>query len=97
MSQPIVRENDEHIGHGTPVANFHKTQYVSTVNGSVFANSRKVIVVGDNTTCGDPAVVGSSSVFIDGHPIHRVADGTGGHGPWIPNQADVNDCNVYVG
>ena len=91
MSLQPMREVEFHIGHGTPVSNFHTTAYVSSLNNSVFDDNKKIIVVGDITSCGDPAVIGSPSVFINNRAIHRTTDATGGHGPWIPNQAALSN------
>lgn len=54
------------------------------------------IRVGDSTSCGDPAVQGSSDTIVNGLPIHRVSDGTGGHGSWGGNAALQGSPNVLV-
>ena len=53
--------------------------------------------MGDSTSCGDPAVGGSSTVRVNSIAIHRVGDATGGHGSWVPNSAATGSSNVFSG
>ena len=94
----VVRTGDVHIGHASPTPNpFHKTAYVSSAQTRVFANARRVIVDGDRTSCGDPAVAFSSRVYAGGRRVHRLGDATGGHGSWVPNAAATASGNVISG
>ena len=47
--------------------------------------------------CGDPATGGSGTVFVNGIPVHRQGDGTGGHGSWVPNNSASGSPNVIAG
>ena len=52
--------------------------------------------IGDTTGCGDPATEGSPNVFVNGIKWHRLGDATGGHGSWVPNQAQSGSSNVFA-
>ena len=57
----IVRANtDRNVKHEDPVTPlpFHSFPYVKT-GANVFVNRKPAIVVGDKTSCGDEALVGS--------------------------------------
>ena len=94
----VVRTNvDRHVGHASPTPGpFHQTSY-STGSPNVNTNNEKTVRIGDTTSCGDPAVVGSASVFVNGIAVHRKGDATGGHGSWVPNQAQTGSDNVFAG
>ncbi len=92
----VVRENDMHIGHGKPTEDFHQSSYVASLNNTVFANGKLIIVVGDTTACGDVAIEGSSKLFVNGRAVHRIGDATGGHGEWIPNAALSGSGDVII-
>ena len=79
----VVRTNvDQHVGHASPTPGpFHQTSY-STGSPNVNTNNEKTVRIGDTTSCGDPAVGGSASVFVNGIAVHRKGDATGGHGSW---------------
>ena len=88
---------DTHVGHASPTPNpFHKTAYTGG-SPNVSINSAASIRVGDTTTCGDPAVAGSSTVRGNSIAIHRVGDATGGHGSWVANAAATGSSNVNAG
>jgi hypothetical protein len=36
-------------------------------------------------------------VFVNGIAVHRKGDATGGHGSWVPNQAQTGSDNVFAG
>jgi uncharacterized Zn-binding protein involved in type VI secretion len=55
-----------------------------------------VVRIGDTCSCSDPAVSGSPDTFVNGIPVHRVGDGTGGHGSWVPNAAATGSPDVFV-
>lgn len=95
----VVRERaDTHFGHASPTPNpFHKTPYVSSLQEKVFAERRRVIVKGDSTACGDPAVGASTKVFANNIGVHRRLDSTGGHGSWVPNAASSGSSKVWAG
>ena len=98
----IVREQDTHIGHASPCDPFHQTQYVAALNTTVYVNDRLAIVKGDKTGCNDPAVGGSSSVFIGGIGVHMKGDATGGHPAdscgenWFPNASETASEDVFA-
>lgn len=88
---------DMHIGHLCPeIPDFHKTAY-STGSSDVLTNGLKTVRIGDVTVCGDPAVVGSSTVFVNGKAVHRKGDATGGHGCWVPNKSESGSPDVIAG
>lgn len=84
------------MGHAGPLVPFHKTAY-STGSPDVYVNGAKAVRVTDVTSCGDPAIKGSSTVYINGKPVHRKGDATAGHAPWVPNAAETGSENVYAG
>lgn len=43
--------------------------------------------ISDITECTDVAIQGSPDIVVNGLPIHRRTDATGGHGCWPPNAA----------
>jgi uncharacterized Zn-binding protein involved in type VI secretion len=93
----IVRDGDLHEGHtNTVTGEFHQTAYVAGQD-TVLIEGRKVVLVGDTTSCGDPAVIGSSKVFVGGKAVHRVGDATGGHGNWPANAAQNGSDAVFCG
>ena len=94
----VVRTNeDKHVGHASPTPNpFHQTNYVSG-SGDVYVNNEKVVRIGDNTSCGDPASAGSGTVFANRIAVHRKGDATGGHGSWVPNASASGSPNVKAG
>jgi len=93
----IVRAQDRHVGHASRTPNpFHCTSYVASAQSSVYVNSKLVIVDGDSTSCGDPAVAFSPNVFVENKPVHRLGDATGGHGSWRPNLAAEASPNVFA-
>ena len=93
----VVRKNqDKHIGHASPTPNpFHKTSYASG-SPDVIVNGTGAVRIGDETSCGDPAVGGSPNVIVNGIPVHRIGDATGGHGSWVPNAAATGSGNVIA-
>lgn len=93
----IVRQGDVHVGHASPTPNpKHTTPYVGG-STDVFINSKNAIRAGqDKTSCGDPAVAGSPNVFINGSPVHRRNDATGGHGSWVANAAASASTDVFA-
>ena len=94
----VTRLGDKHSGHASPTPNpFHQTAYVGG-SGNVFANAKNVMRANqDSTSCGDPAVAGSSKVFVNTKPVHRIGDATGGHGSWVPNSSAEGSGNVIAG
>lgn len=95
----IVRKGlDIHIGHASPTPNpFHRTDYTNPNQSHVNVDGGLAVVVGGNTGCGDPAVAGSSKVTIEGKPVHRKGDATGGHGSWVANAAKSGSTKVSAG
>ena len=95
----LVRDRiDRHYGHASPTPNpFHQTPYNSTKQFKVFVETRKAIVKGDKTACGDPAVGASTKVFAQGIGVHRKLDTTGGHGTWVANAASSGSGKVFAG
>ena len=93
----VVRTNlDKHVGHASPTPNpFHQTSY-ATGSMNVYVNGEKAVRIGDTTGCGDPATEGSPNVFVNGIKWHRLGDATGGHGSWVPNQAQSGSSNVFA-
>ena len=92
----IVRQGDSHAGHASPTPSpFHKTSYVGG-SPNVNVNSKAVIREKDSTACGDPAVGKSGDVKVNGIGVHRLGDGTGGHGSWVPNSAATSSTNVFA-
>ncbi len=88
---------DSHIGHASPTPNpFHSSSYGSG-QSKVFVEGGFAVRVGDSTGCGDPAVGGSSKVNIVFSGAHRIGDGTGGHGSWLPNAAASGSGKVNAG
>ena len=88
---------DSHVGHASPTPNpFHKTAYASG-SPNVNTNGAATVRIGDATSCGDPAVGGSGTVFVNGIGVHRQGDGTGGHGSWVPNASASGSPNVNAG
>ena len=88
---------DTHVGHASPTPNpFHQTAY-ATGSPDVNVNGAKVVRVDDTTSCGDPATAGSGTVKVNGKPIHRKGDATGGHGSWVPNTSSAGSPDVNAG
>tara|TARA_B100001059_G_scaffold213064_1_gene228632 strand:- start:538 stop:918 length:381 start_codon:yes stop_codon:yes gene_type:complete len=79
-NRPVARVGDFHVGHfclGTG-AGFHATPFI-TGSTNVLTNSRFTCKMGDVTICGDKAISGAGSVFVNGKPILRMGDATSGH------------------
>ena len=95
---PVTRVGlDKHIGHASPTPSpFHQTAY-AVGSPNVNTNGAKTVRIGDTTSCGDPATGGSGTVFVNGIPVHRQGDGTGGHGSWVPNNSASGSPNVIAG
>ena len=95
---PVTRVNvDLHIGHASPTPNpFHRTAYAQG-SSDVITNNQKTVRIGDRTYCGDPAVAGSGSVLVNGIPVHRLGDATGGHSSWVPNASASGSPDVIAG
>tara|TARA_B100002019_G_scaffold293218_1_gene319424 strand:- start:2928 stop:3230 length:303 start_codon:yes stop_codon:yes gene_type:complete len=94
----IVRANtDRNVKHNDPITPlpFHSFPYVKT-GANVFVNGKPAIVVGDKTSCGDEALVGSPNVFINGKAVHRKGDATKGHDKFLPSSAETGSENVFV-
>lgn len=88
---------DTHVGHASPTPNpFHKTAYAQG-SSDVLTNGQKTVRIGDKTYCGDPAKAGSGSVKVNGIPVHRLNDATGGHASWVPNKAATGSPDVIAG
>ena len=88
---------DLHIGHASPSPSpFHQTAY-AVGSPDVYANNAKVVRIGDTTSCGDPAVAGSGTVFVNNIAIHRKRDATGGHASWVPNASNSGSPDVIAG
>ena len=87
---------DTHIGHESPTPNiFHQTPY-ATGSSDVITNDQQTVRIGDVTECGDPAINGSSTVFINDLGVHRKDDPTGGHASWIPNASASGSSDVFI-
>ena len=93
----VTRVNkDRHIGHPSPTPNpFHRTAY-ATGSLNVFTNDEWTTRIGDKTYCGDPASAGSPNVYVNNIKVHRLTDGTGGHGTWVPNASSSGSPNVFA-
>lgn len=92
----ITRAGDAHIGHASPTPNpFHQSTYNASVTHT-YADGIKVIVKGDTTGCGDPAVGAASHVYAEGILVHRIGDATGGHGSWVPNAAAGGSSHCFA-
>jgi len=79
-NRPVTRVGDFHVGHfclGTGTG-FHATPFI-TGSTSVLTNGRFTCTMGSVTVCGDKAITGAGSVFVNGKPILRMGDGTSGH------------------
>ena len=88
---------DSHVGHASPTPSpFHQTSYASG-SPDVIVNVASAVRIGDSTGCGDPAVGGSGTVKVNGIGVHRIGDGTGGHGSWVPNASAGGSSNVIAG
>ena len=88
---------DSHAGHASRTPNpFHATPYTTAGQSMVTVNGSLAVVVGGMTACGDPAVSGSAKVKAGGLPVHRIGDGTGGHGSWLPNVCASGSGNVIA-
>lgn len=87
--------DDQHQGHAGPNVPFHKTSY-GRGSPNVFTNNDATVRIGDTCVCGDPAVAGSGTVFVNNRAVHRRGDATGGHGPWRPNAAATGSPNVFA-
>lgn len=89
---------DFHVGHDCPTVPlpFHKTAY-NTGSSDVLTNGQKTVRIGDTTVCGDPAKAGSATVFVNGQPVHRKDDATGGHGCFVPNKSSSGSPDVIAG
>lgn len=88
---------DSHVGHASPTPNpFHSTAY-AVGSPNVNTNGAKTVRIGDTTSCGDPATGGSGTVKVNGIGVHRIGDGTGGHGSFVPNASASGSSNVNAG
>jgi uncharacterized Zn-binding protein involved in type VI secretion len=94
----VTRLTDKHEGHASPTPSpFHKTSYVGG-SPDVFANDLNVMRANaDFTSCGDPAIGGSGTVFVNTKKVHRIGDATGGHGSWVPNASAEGSPDVFAG
>lgn len=95
----VVRKGkDKHVGHASDSDNpFHSKPYSNAGQSKVYANGALVVVKGGSTGCGDKAKGASSKVFAQGKGVHRIGDGTSGHGSWKPNKAASGSGNVIAG
>lgn len=92
----ITRDGDKHIGHASPTPNpFHQTAYVPSVE-KTYSDGKKIIVLGDSTSCGDPVSGTASKCYAEGSLIHRKGDATGGHGSWVPNASNEGSPKCYA-
>jgi uncharacterized Zn-binding protein involved in type VI secretion len=88
---------DKHVGHESITPNpFHKTSYAQG-SPDTYVNGSKVVRLGDKTGCGDPAAAGSTKVRVNGIPVHRLMDATGGHGSWVPNMSSSGSNDTFAG
>ena len=96
MPEVVRTDIDTHEGHASPSPGpYHQTSY-NEGSPDVFTNEEATVRVGDTTVCGDPADIGSDTVFINNIPVHRKGDATGGHGSWVPNAAATGSNNVWA-
>lgn len=90
---------DRHVGHASPTPNpFHSTPYVVGYP-KVLINGAPAVRCGvDSTACGDPTLAsgGNHKVLVNGAPIHRFTDPTGGHGTWVANRCGSGSANVLA-
>lgn len=82
MSKGIARANVDHAS--THTHTYTKTThisptYLSSGNATVFVNGNPGVVVGDLLSCGEIAIEGSSTVFINGKGVHRLGDKCDSH------------------
>jgi uncharacterized Zn-binding protein involved in type VI secretion len=98
MAERVCRVDlDRHFGHASPTPNpFHQTNYAEG-SPNTFCTGKNIVRIGDKTYCGDPAVEGSQTVFVNGIGVHRRYDGTGGHGSWVPNYALTGSPTLIAG
>jgi uncharacterized Zn-binding protein involved in type VI secretion len=94
----VVRKDvDKHIGHSSPTPNpFHQKPYTNAAQSKVFADGSLIVVDGGSTECGDPVKGKSGKVFAQGKGIHRIGDGTKGHGSWGGNSAATGSSKVFA-
>jgi uncharacterized Zn-binding protein involved in type VI secretion len=98
MPEVCRNSADGHAGHASKTRNpYHRTNYKAALNSKVFVEGELAIVIGDETGCGDPAIGGSTKVFIGGIGVHRKGDFTAGHGSWRPNVAASGSSKVFAG
>lgn len=95
----VVRKGvDKHIGHASPTPSpFHQTPYSNAAQSKVFADGSLVVVAGGSTSCGDGVSGKSGKVFAQGKGVHRIGDGTSGHGSWGGNAAASGSSKVIAG
>lgn len=98
MAGVVRAGKDIHVGHASVTPNpFHRTKY-STGSSNVTINGAPVVRGGgvDRTACGDVTTGLSGNVTVNGTGVHRIGDGTAGHGSWVGNAAASGSTNVFA-
>lgn len=102
MAKGIARANIDFATTHTNGDDTHtapaQTKYVAGGGSNVFVNGQMAIVLGDSTQCGDTVIETSTTVFIGGKGVHRLADKLTAHnGTYSPSICAQAAMNVFAG
>jgi len=81
------------IGGGTP----HINSLYANNSNTVFINDLPAVGVGDTTECGEVAITGSSTVYINGKAAHCNGNALDSHAYSFTPSTCVATGNVYAG
>ncbi len=100
MGLPIARSGADyattHVPLNGPPPVHTNPPYASNSN-TVYINGLTAVGVGDSTTCGEKALQGSGTVFINGKPAHRNSDMCDSHAFTFTPSICISSSNVYAG
>ena len=96
MGLSIARAGADYATAHTRGDTTHPPSPYASNGNTVYINGLKAVGVGDSTVCGEKALQGSGTVFINGKPAHRNSDKCDSHYSFSPSIC-VSGSSVYAG
>jgi uncharacterized Zn-binding protein involved in type VI secretion len=99
MGKSIARVGADYATTHTPLSGGspHINSPYAGNGNTVYINGYQAVAIGDTTLCGEIAIVGSSSVLINGRAAHCNGDALDSHASTFTPSTCVASGNVYAG
>jgi len=99
MGKSIARVGADYASTHNPIGGggSHTNSPYASNSNTVLINGLSAIAIGDATLCGDIAITGSGTVFINGRAAHRNGDLLDNHVSTFTPSVCVGSGAVYAG